>query len=250
MLTHLINAYNPAKKQVNQRNIFLNLLLGIGYKAEKRLNIELQRRLTIAGEYLQHQIIDNRIIGIRSLEQLIQEYPQSQREVREILTAFVRQNAPHKAQVEFKGMLSHTIHSDIQAALSIISKINTYKFLEDAQIDLSYTDLQGANLSAANLAASNLYQVNLSSANLAGANLSGAILSAANLAGANLVGANLSGAILSAANLSEANLSKANLERANLYLANLHQANLQEANLDQTNLREAKFSGQVRIDSV
>jgi len=244
MLTHLINAFHPAKKHLNPSNILLNLLLGIGDSREKKLNIELQRRLIKASDYLQHKIAAQRIIGICELEHILQQYPSFQQEIKEILTDFIRKHAPRQEQEEVKGMLSHKIHPDIQAVLSIISKIDTYKYLEDAQIDLSYTDLQGANLSAANLAASNLYQVNLSGANLAGANLSGAILSAAKLVGANLSGANLSGAILSAANLSEANLSKANLVRANLYLANLQQANLQEANFEQANLREAKFSGQ------
>ncbi|MBD2436183.1 pentapeptide repeat-containing protein [Nostoc sp. FACHB-110] len=243
MFIHLINASHTVNKHLNQHNIFLNLLSGIGYSPEKKLNIEIQRCLNIAVEYLQHQILENHTLGIRCLEELIQEYPQSQQKVLEILTAFVRHNAPAKTPDEVKCMLSHKIHPDIQAALSIISKLDTDECLKDTQIDLSYTDLQGANLSAANLAASNLYRVNLSGANLAGANLSGAILSAAKLVGANLAGANLSGAILSAANLSEANLAKANLVKANLYLANLQQANLQEANLDQANLREAKFSG-------
>ncbi|MBD2445841.1 pentapeptide repeat-containing protein [Nostoc sp. FACHB-152] len=243
MLTHLLNAYNIAKKHSNDKIIFKKIFPGIGYISDKKQRLELTKRLSIASAYLEHQIIDERVIGIYKLEQIIQEYPQYQQEVVKLLTAFVRQNAPHIAQKEVKSMPSSKIDPDIQAVLSMIRKLDTQKCLENEQIDLSYTDLQGANLSAANLAASNLYQVNLSGANLSGANLSGAILSAANLVGANLSGANLSGAILSAANLSEANLSKANLIRANLYLANLQQANLQEANFEQANLREAKFSG-------
>lgn len=242
MLTHLFNAYKVAKHS-NNKMILTNIFPGIGYIQDNIQYLEFTRRLSIASAYLEHQIIDNRVIGIGRIEKIIQEYPQYQPEIVKILTAFVRQNAPHQAQKEVKSLPSSKIYPDIQAVLSIIRKINPQKCLENEQIDLSYTDLQGANLSAANLAASNLYQVNLSGADLSGANLSGAILCAANLVGANLTGANLRGAILSAANLSKANLSKANLIRANLYLANLQQANLQEANFEQANLRDAKFSG-------
>jgi uncharacterized protein YjbI with pentapeptide repeats len=243
MFIHLLNACNLAKNQLNKKHKFSNNFQRIDYIADKKQHIEFQNRLSIAYQYLQNKIIDKRIIGIYSLEQIIQEYPQYQHKIVEILTNFVRRNAPQRTSAEVKDMPLRKIAPDIQAVLNIIIQIDTNKCLEDDQIDLSYTDLQGANLSAAKLAASNLYHINLSGANLAGANLSGAILSAANLVGANLTDANLSGAILSAADLSEANLSKANLIKANLYLANLQQANIQDTNFEQANLREVKFSG-------
>ncbi|MBE9208854.1 pentapeptide repeat-containing protein [Nostoc sp. LEGE 06077] len=238
MIIHISNIGQPEKNYSINKNLFIDIILGIVCGQDKQHLISqsnIKKRLKIAVESLHHQTIDTRLQGILELERLALAHCQHNWEIIEILTAFVRQNSPHKENKE--------IHPDIQASLNVITRRDIQKPLESAQIDLSYTDLRGANLSGANLAGANLYQVNLSGVNLAGANLRGAILSAANLSEANLVGANLAEAIISAANLSQANLAKANLFKANFYLANLSQTNLQDAILDGANLREAKFSG-------
>ena len=247
MFTDIINACNPAKKHSIKGNLLLTGFSWIMYRQEKKQHIfpptYLKRRLMMAVEHLHYQTVDQRLEGIIELEKLAKAHPQSNWEIVEILTAFVRKNAPHNTQAEVTAMPSIKIHPDIQASLNFIGRRDTQQYLESEQIDLSYTDLRGINLNQMNLAGANLYQVNLSGANLTGANLAGAILSAANLSGANLTGANLAGAILSAANLSGANLTEANLISANFYLANLSQANLQDVIVDGANFREAKFSG-------
>jgi len=248
----IINAWNLAKKHSSNRNLFINIILGIVYNKEKQpyaSQASIKKHLMMAVEQLHHQTVEKRLAGILELEKLAISHCQYTWEIIEILTAFVREHAPHKMYEEGKASPGCKNNSDIQAALDVISKINNKKYSESEQIDLSYTDLRNINLSEANLAGANLYQVNLSGANLAGANLTGTILSATNLTEANLAGANLSGAIISAANLSKANLAKANLSRANLYLANLYEANLQDAIFDKANLREAKFSGQKMMNA-
>jgi uncharacterized protein YjbI with pentapeptide repeats len=146
---------------------------------------------------------------IYNLEQIAKNDPQQYWEIMEMLTIFVRYNAPYTPQDKSKSNFKTKIRTDIQAALTVIARRDVKKDQENQILDLSNTDMRGVNLDGANLAGVNLYQVNLAKANLKNANLSGTILSAANLSEANLSGANLAGAILNAANLSRANLHQA-----------------------------------------
>ncbi|MEH2046433.1 pentapeptide repeat-containing protein [Nostoc sp.] len=202
----------------------------------------LKRRLRIASEQLGNNTIKTSVAVINDLEQIAHNHSQYYWIIIDILTTFVRKNAPYTSQEKLTSNLSTKIRLDIQAALTVIARRDANEDPVNEQLDLSFTDMRGANLKGANLQQINLYQANLAGANLREANLAGAILSAANLEGANLYLANLEGAILSAANLSEANLSGANLHRASLYLASLHGAILYDTILDGANLRETKFS--------
>ncbi|MEH2184263.1 pentapeptide repeat-containing protein [Nostoc sp.] len=202
----------------------------------------LKRRLRIANELLKNNTIETNLAVINDLEQIAHNHPQYHWTIVDILTTFVRKNAPYTHQEEVTSNLSTKIRLDIQAALTVIARRDANEDPVNEQLDLSFTDMRGANLKGANLQQTNLYQANLAGANLRKANLAGTILSAANLSGANLYLANLEGTILSAANLSEANLSGANLHRASLYLASLHGAILYDTILDDANLRETKFS--------
>ncbi|MDZ8086715.1 MAG: pentapeptide repeat-containing protein [Nostoc sp. DedQUE12b] len=202
----------------------------------------LKRRFRIASEQLENNTLEISLAVINDLEQIAYTYPQYHWTIVDILTSFVRKNAPYMPQEEVTSHLSTKIRLDIQAALTVIARRDANKDPVNEQLDLSFTDIRGANLNGANLQQINLYQANLAGANLKEANLAGAILSAANLEGANLYLANLEGAILSAANLEKANLSEANLHRASLYLASLHGAILYNTILDKANLRETKFS--------
>ncbi|MHC5612170.1 MAG: pentapeptide repeat-containing protein [Nostoc sp.] len=201
-----------------------------------------KQRLRIASEQLGNNTIETSLAVINDLEQIAHNHPQYHWIIIDILTTFVRENAPYMPQEEVTSNLRAKVRVDIQAALTVIARRDANKDPENEQLDLSHTDMRGANLNGANLEQTNLYQANLAGANLREANLAGAILSAANLQGANLYLANLEGAILSAANLSGANLSGANLHRASLYLAGLHGAILNNAILDGANFRETKFS--------
>lgn len=201
-----------------------------------------KQRLRIASEQLGNKTIETSLAVINDLEQIAHNHPQYHWIIIDILTTFVRKNAPYMPQEELTSNLRAKVRVDIQAALTVIARRDANKDPENEQLDLSHTDMRGANLNGANLEQTNLYQVNLAGANLREANLAGAILSAANLQGANLYLANLEGAILSAANLSGANLSGANLHRTSLYLAGLHGAIFNDAILDGANFRETKFS--------
>ncbi|MFS0513841.1 pentapeptide repeat-containing protein [Nostoc sp. UIC 10607] len=246
MLTVIINAFHGIKNILPTNNsqvskIYLKIQ-DFQKKVNKIPNYSPKQRLRIAIEQLGDNTRETNLAVINDLERIAHDFPQYHWIIIEILTNFVRENAPYIPQAEITSNLPTKVCVDIQAALTVIARRDINKDPENEQLDLSHTDMRGANLNRANLEQTNLYQTNLSGANLTEANLAGAILSAANLEGANLYLANLEGAILSAANLKGANLKGANLHCASLYLAGLHGAVLNDAILDGANLREAKFS--------
>lgn len=248
MLTVIFNAYCATKISMIKNYIILSkiiekLLAFTETFPGNQQNKLPKQRLKTAITRLENNSIEILLITINDLEQIALDHPEYHWVIMEILTSFVRNNAPYSPQEEVSSDPAAKIRADIQAAVTVIGRRDTNKDPKNEQIDLSHTNMQGINLNGANLEQINLYQANLSGANLAGANLEGAVLSAANLVGANLNLVNLSGAILSAANLSGANLSGANLRRANLYLARLHGAILNDTILNEANFREAQFSG-------
>ncbi|MCF4966843.1 pentapeptide repeat-containing protein [Nostoc sp. CMAA1605] len=236
MLNIIIDFYHQSTKTIihNQLSI-LNIIQNIDFPQNISPDV-IRQKCHLVTQYWQQQKTVEFLATITQLENLARNYSQYSWLILEFLSDFVRQHT------KINPSSTHQIRAEIQAILTVITQIHRQPETENAQLDLSHTDLRGANLQKANLEWANLYHVNLAGANLSQANLSGAILSAANLSGANLANANLSGAILSAANFSQANLTSANLYQANLYLANLQQANLDETILDKANLREAKFT--------
>jgi uncharacterized protein YjbI with pentapeptide repeats len=248
MLTVIYHAFHTTKSRlsINKKNL-LNILLRIVAVPAKigdqwQQHKSPKQRLKSARQWLASQTTETSLAVIYDLELMAQDYPEYHWVIMNTLTNFVRNHAPYLSQRQVLIQPTEAMRTDIQAAITVISRRDFTKDPENQQIDLSYTNMQGINLTGVNLAQTNLYQTNLSQANLMGANLQGAILSAADLSDANLNQANLQGAILCASNLNRANLSGANLHRANLYLAKLSGANLDNAILNEANLREAKFS--------
>ena len=215
-----------------------------------------------------------RLGGIYSLERIARE-SESEAEhwtIMEVLTTYVRENAPRKKGQEEPPSGVDTSHRppvDIQAILTVIGRrTRTYGRGERDELNLADTDLRGAYLVRANLQEANLtradlqgaylWEANLKGARLdgndprgPGANLKGARLDGndprgpgANLQGAHLHGANLQGAILLGANLQEAFLRDADLQGAIL-----SGANLQGVYLDGANLQTAYGLTQDQIDS-
>ena len=184
----------------------------------------------------------------------------------EILTAYVRANAPWRgkadeAEEKRKGEEGKSRNSlqfppaatleirapdDIQAILTVLARRTLeHEEEEDRKLNLSETDLGGLNISRGFLDKAILLRANLQKAYLMEANLQEAIFWQANLqeailGRANLYKANFNEADLQKAILIEANLQKAYLRIANLQKAYFMKANLQEADFWEANLRGAK----------
>ncbi|BAZ12661.1 pentapeptide repeat-containing protein [Calothrix sp. NIES-4071] len=240
-------------------------------------------RLMTAITQLGHDNVATRTGAIYVLEGVANESEKSYWTVMEILTAFVRENAPINYELEDGNHELLRVRTDIQAALNVIGRRDIQKDRTHCKLNLRNTDIRCADLRKANLQhldlrgsylchadlrgadlaladldncnfagsilfEANLHKANLRSCNLQAANLNrawicGANLQAANLERASLRGANMSGANLYKANLQFANLKVANLSRAKLFLANLQGAKLGKANLHNTGLIGANLCG-------
>ena len=179
--------------------------------------------------------------GIYTLERIARDSEPDQWTIMEVLTAFVRQNAPVIKENESQSPEDQEkllkLRISIRACLTVIGE-RKYPDLENKYIDLTRVNISGFNLKGFNLTGAKLF-----GAKLFGADLTGAYLAGANLIGAYLTVANLTGANLTRADLIEANLTRAYLTGANLTEADLTGAVLTEANLFGANLTGAYLTG-------
>jgi uncharacterized protein YjbI with pentapeptide repeats len=191
-----------------------------------------------------------RLGGIYVLERIAKDSPKDHWTIMEVLTAYVRENAPWK---EERGQLplafTDAKHqpmrppTDIQAILTVLGRRTLRYEKEEHHLDLHGTDLRGADLSGAHLEGADLSGAHLEGADLGRAQLRGADLSGAHLERAFLGEAQLERAYLREAQLEGADLGRAQLRGADLREAQLKGAHLWEAQLERAHLREAQLEG-------
>ncbi len=197
---------------------------------------QITERFTRAIEQLGSDRMAIRLGGIYALERIAKDSEKDYWTVMEVLSAFVRENAPiikHAENVEDDRSLKKTVQTDIQAILTVIGRRSGK---DKGRIALDKTDLSGADLGGAHLERAYLTGVCLRAANLSAAHLEEAILEEAHLKQADLMSARLE-----KANLDEAHLQGADLTNAHLENAMLHEAYLQGADLTRAKLTNAEF---------
>ena len=170
-----------------------------------------------------------RLGGIYALERIAKDSEKDHGPIMEILTAYVRENAPR--QEEDIPTLPAKMPTDIQAILTVIGRRETTgENRGNGLLDLTHTQLAEANLQAANLTGVNLQGANLQGAVLYEANLTPAVLAEAKLFGASFQAADMRGAYLGLADLGGAFLSGAQNLTAEQVLStkNWHHAFLPE----------------------
>ena len=231
---------------------------------------QITERFAKAIEQLASEKIEVRLGAIYTLERIAKDSEKDQWTIMEVLTAFVRENAPIKKEEKSqnkKPLIDDFLNTqnkkeieelpklrlDIQECLTVIGrrehpdppgKILNLSHVNISQANLRGAKLEGVNFKGAKLQGANLQEAKLQMANLEGAELIEANLQEAKLQMANLESAELIEAILDYAILDDANLKRANLKEAKLYSANLTRAilqgaNLKEADLCKANLKEA-----------
>ncbi len=180
--------------------------------------------------------IEVRLGAIYALERIAIDSPRDQSTIVEVLSAYVRRNAPWPpALQEGKEEPSGPPRTDVQAILTVLGgrPRGKKREKEGLSIDINGSDLRKSDLGGAHL----------EGADLRGAHLEGAYLREAHLGGADLEGARLEDAYLEGADLEGASLWRAHLERADLEGAHLQGANLSGANLEGASLWRAHLEG-------
>jgi uncharacterized protein YjbI with pentapeptide repeats len=237
------------------------LLIGL-YLTLRNLQLTQDKQITEhytrAVEQLGSDRLAVRLGAIYALERIARDSERDHWPIMEILTAYVRENAPWKAEEEHSHEeLSPSepqltpnhqpppkLASDIQAILKVLGRrTRTYEKSEDQRLDLKATDLRGANLMHAHLERAILADAHLERANLMHAHLEQAYLRHAHLEGALLTGAALQDAGLEGALLVNADLWYAHLEDAYLNDAHLEQAHFWYARLDRAHLWHTHLEG-------
>jgi len=163
--------------------------------------------------------VEVRLGGIYALERIALDSPRDHWTIMEVLTAYVRRNAPvpdDGADLARPSEDLAKVGTDIQAILTVLGRRRrgARREKEGQRLDLAATDLSGANLEGAHLEGANLDDAHLEMAYLGEAHLEGAMLDNTHLEGAGFLDAHLEWADLSEADLEEANLLCAHLEGA------------------------------------
>ena len=210
--------------------------------------------------------IEVRIGAIFALERISQDSPRDHVQIMEILTAYIRENAPlvdvplspfdywHANGSNLESIPDdepmqewvETLEppsTDIQAAMSVIGRRGTKQINKEKQDKSHYDDGYRLDLRDTNLTRIDINGLNFANAIFDGAHLQGAYLVGAHLERANLDSAHLERANLDWAHLERANLSSAHLEGANLSSAHLERAFLDWAHLERANLIKAHLQG-------
>jgi uncharacterized protein YjbI with pentapeptide repeats len=237
------------------------LLIGL-YFTLKNLQLTQDRQITEhytrAVEQLGSDKLEVRLGAIYALERIAKDSERDHWPIMEILTAYVRENAPWKEgeqRAQEETLPSETqptqnhpslpkLATDIQAILTVVGRrTRTYGQGEDQRLNLSATDLHGADLWAAHLEGAYLWDVHLEGAGLTYAHLDGADLENAHLEEARLGDAHLEEAELGRTHLEGADLSDAHLEGAYLWITHLEGAWIENAHLEEARLYKAHLEG-------
>ena len=222
---------------------------------------QVTERFAKALERLDSDELYVRLGGVHALEHVMGDSPDHHADVMEVLAAFVRARAPrarHRSKVsEEPADLGRWIHpptshlsaeplpelpaapdSDVQAALTALTRRPCRPRREPSRLDLS-----GVHLAGADLVGTQLGGFNLSRTHLGGASLRRARLEGTDLAETCLERADLSGTDLRRARLTDADLFCANLSGAYLYSSKMDGARLAGADLTNATLRWARLAG-------
>lgn len=234
---------------------------------EEQTKADLQRRITEsftkAIEQLGSEKLQVRLGGIYALERISRESSDDRRTVMDVLSAFVREQAPWKEPDIgdlFKGVTDARPDevqrravkppTDIAAVVAVLTRGAAERGLQG--LDLGATDLQGATMNGARLRSPIFRKANLSMAGFAKAHLVSADFSKARLWGAYFTDAVIRRADFSEARLEDAGFSGARLPGAVFMLARLEDAKfygarLEKAVFSRAHLERAKF-GDARLE--
>jgi uncharacterized protein YjbI with pentapeptide repeats len=259
-LALITNAYYTSKLSLDENQSLLtqlfagtlawdkNIVTG-NNNTQQTLEEVVPERFCKAIEQLGNERIETRFAAIYTLERIAKDSYKDHWTIMEILAAFIRENSSVNQEYEKDSQGPAKLPTDIQTALTVIGRRDSYKDPVNQKLDLRNTNLSNADLTEANLSRAILVGASLQWVNFTRANLSEADLSVTDLCGSIFYEANLSKAILPEANLQGVVLRKANLSKAIFYDANLEGAILCDANLEGAILCDANLEGAILCDA-
>jgi Pentapeptide repeats (8 copies) len=164
----------PGERVKAENEVSTTLLQGVGGLVlvagaiatwrQFRLNREGQvtERFTRAIDQLGSEKLEVRLGGIYALERIARDSARDHGPIMEVLTAYIRENAPAEKIVRARvkeGDKPPKLATDIQAVLTVLGRRTPRR--GEVPLDLAETNLQGANLGGANLQGAILWDANL-----------------------------------------------------------------------------------------
>jgi hypothetical protein len=241
--------------------------------AQHELNSELSRASLDASRSAQNneawtravdqfgsESLPTRLGGIASLEKIAATDVSMLDVVMEILTAYIRQNAPKHNEADddssegWWGEPSTRPSVDVQLALRVLGRLRNdeppldelMKVTDHKLLDFESCNLRGANLTLGHFEGSMFHRADLSEANLSGGFFEKAVFFRGRGARANFAG-NFSGASFDECDLESADFHRADLFGATFVGANLIGAKFGGANLCEANFGAAKFDSETQL---
>jgi uncharacterized protein YjbI with pentapeptide repeats len=197
--------------------------------------------------------VEVRLGAIYALERIAQDSLRDHWTIMEVLTAYVRQNAPAPAnkptKKENEAAIAKGPATEIQAILTVLGRRRGRgREREGQQLDLSDSDLRGANFRGTHMEGANFFGAHLEGASFLGVHAEGAKFDFAHVEGATFNAAHVEGAKFDFAQAEEASFNAAQLEGAGFYQAHLERtwfldANLKRAWFSEAHLERASFHG-------
>ena len=194
--------------------------------------------------------VEVRLGAIYALERIAFDSPRDHWPVMEVLTAYVRQNAPAPAQIEQgteaeskkpEKKIAKEPATEIQAILTVLGrrKLGHQREDKNRHLDLSYSDLDGAIFVGAHLDATSFEGAHLDGARFNNTHLEGATFVIANLEMTFFKEAHLNGAIFVGAHLDATSFEGAHLDGARFFSTTLTNVYFRSAYLTDVDFHNA-----------
>lgn len=189
--------------------------------------------------------IEVRLGAIYALERIAQDSARDHWTIMEVLTAYVRQNAPapteEPMEEENNAAMAKGPPTEIRAILTVLGRRWRGRS-EEHRLDLRQSDLRGADLAEKHIERAIFAWARLQGANLEGVHAEGALFGGAHLERTSFHSAHLEGAGLDIAHLEGAGFHGARLEGARLVGAHLEGAFFDHACLRGASILGAHFN--------
>jgi len=214
--------------------------------------------------------IEVRLGAIYALERIAIDSQRDHWTIMEVLTAYVRQNAPAPTKENPREAFAKGPSTEVQAILTVLGRRRrgAWREKEGRWLDLHGSDLRGADLYNAHLQKAKFVWSNLEGARFIGAHAEGAnfveahakgalfydahvervLFDATRLEGASFSGAYLEGATFDYAHVEGASFSDAHLEGASFFWAHVENARFDFAHIERARFYsvDGLISGQVK----
>jgi uncharacterized protein YjbI with pentapeptide repeats len=212
--------------------------------------------------------VEVRLGAIYALERIAEDSARDHWPIMEVLTAYVRQNAPAPAQdmatqeqemdaqdttkenEEPESKVAKKPATEIQAILTVLGRRRRGRKREGKgqRLDLNNSHLRGARFDEAHLDEALFIGANLDRASFGWTHLDGAVFNWAHMDGASFVRAHLDAAQFLRTHLDGTHFNEAHLDGANFYKAHLagaffKEAHLKGANFYNAHMEAADFTG-------